>query len=83
MKLSRFDTAEATSSNSGRVVFVGFRNLNQHPFVGIYRNGVWSGRDLTPGAGQQQLLAVTAAGGRGTVLAASEVTDRLYAIANI
>jgi hypothetical protein len=65
------------------VVFVVFRNNRQHPFVGIYRGGAWGGRDLTPGAGEQDVLAVTATGGRGTVLAASHVTDRLYAIADL
>jgi hypothetical protein len=45
----------------------------------MYRGG-WVGYDLTPGAGTQRLLALTAAGGRGTAFAASFVTDRLYAV---
>jgi hypothetical protein len=49
----------------------------------VYRDGSWSGHDLTPGAGSQRGGAVTAAGGRGTVLAASEVTNRLYAVADL
>jgi hypothetical protein len=65
------------------VVFVAYRDFRQHPFLALYRNGTWSGRDLTPGAGGQQVVAVTAAGGRGTVLAASEVTNRLYAVADL
>ena len=58
-----------------------FANTNtaNHPFAAIYRGG-WSGYDLTPGAGEQRLLALTAAGARGTALAASFVTDRLYAV---
>ena len=48
-----------------------------------FRGGAWSGRDLTPGAGEQEVLAVTAAGGRGTVLAASHASDRLYAVADL
>jgi hypothetical protein len=51
--------------------------------VAVSRNGSWSGRDLTPGAGSQWPLAVTAAGGRGTVLAASDASNRLYAIADL
>src|SRR5918995_102718 len=62
------------------VVFVAYKDFRQHPFVAIYRGGAWSGRDLTPGAGDQQVLAVTATGGRGTVLAASQASDRLYAV---
>lgn len=67
------------------VVFVAYRDYRQHPFLAIYRNGSWSGRDLTPGAGAQQVMAVTAAGGRGhrPVLAASEASNRLYAIADL
>ena len=34
-------------------------------------------------AGSQQVVAVTAAGGRGTVLAASDASNRLYAIADL
>jgi hypothetical protein len=70
-------------TTSQGVVFVAYKDYRQHPFLAIYRNGSWSGRDLTPGAGTQQVLAVTAAGGRGTVLAASEATNRLYAIADL
>ena len=65
------------------VVFVAYKDFRQHPFVAIYRGGAWSGRDLTPGAGDQQVLAVTATGGRGTVLAASQASDRLYAVADL
>jgi hypothetical protein len=64
--------------------FVAWQNLNRHPFVAVYRNGQWAGRDLTPTANTQQLVvAVTAARGFGTVLAASLGSNRLYAIANI
>jgi hypothetical protein len=42
------------------------------------------GQDLTPTATSQQLVvAVTAARGLGTLLAASLGSNRLYAIANI
>lgn len=67
---------------SGANIFVGFQNAHQHPALALFRGG-WTVRDLTPTAGPQRLLAVTAAGGLGTVLAASEGSDRLYAIANI
>jgi hypothetical protein len=70
-------------ATSQGVVFVAYRDFRQHPFLALYRNGTWSGRDLTPGAGGQRVVAVTAAGGRGTVLAASEVTNRLYAVADL
>jgi hypothetical protein len=69
-------------TTSQGVVFVAYRDFRGHPFVAISRGG-WSGRDLTPGAGSQQVLAVTAAAGRGTVLAASEASNRLYAIADL
>jgi hypothetical protein len=65
------------------VVFVAFRDFRQHPFVAIFRGGAWSGRDLTPNAGRQLVLAVTATGGRGTVLAASFTSNRLYAVADL
>jgi hypothetical protein len=70
-------------TTSQGVIFVAFKDFRQHPFVAIYRGGAWSGRDLTPGAGDQQVLAVTATGGRGTVLAASQASDRLYAVADL
>jgi hypothetical protein len=70
-------------TTSSAVVFVAFRDFRQHPFVAINRAGSWSGRDLTPGAGEQLVLAVTASGGRGTVLAASFGSHRLYAIADL
>jgi hypothetical protein len=66
-------------STSQGVLFVAFTNTAQHPFAAMYRGG-WVGYDLTPGAGSQRLLALTAAGGRGTAFAASFVTHRLYAI---
>jgi hypothetical protein len=59
------------------VVFVAYRDYRQHPFLAIYRNGSWPGRHLTPGAGAQQVMAVTAAGAAATVLAASEASNRL------
>ena len=68
---------------SGASAFVGFLGSRQHPVLAVYRGGAWTVRDLTPTAGPQRLLAVTAARGLGTVLAASEGTDRLYAIANL
>jgi hypothetical protein len=70
-------------TTSQGVIFVAYRDLRQHPFVAIFRNGGWSGRDLTPGAGFQEVLALTATGGRGTVLAASHTSHRLYAIADL
>ena len=70
-------------TTSQGVVFVAYRDFRQHPFLAVYRNGAWSGRDLTPGAGSQHVLAVTAAGGRGTVLAASDASNRLYAVADL
>jgi hypothetical protein len=70
-------------TTSQGVVFVAYRDFREHPFLAVYRNGAWSGRDLTPGAGSQRVVAVTAAAGRGTVLAASEVTNRLYAVADL
>ena len=70
-------------ATSQGVVFVAYRDFRQHPFLAVYRSGSWSGRDLTPGAGSQQVVAVTAAGGRGTVLAASDASNRLYAIADL
>ena len=66
-------------STSSGVLFVAYTNTGRHPFAAMYRGG-WVGYDLTPGAGSQRLLALTAAGGRGTALAASFVTDRLYAV---
>jgi hypothetical protein len=51
--------------------------------LAIYRNGSWPGRHLTPGAGAQQVMAVTAAGAAATVLAASEASNRLYATADL
>jgi hypothetical protein len=68
---------------SGANRFVGFLGQHQHPWLAVYRGGAWAVRDLTPTAGPQRLLAVTAARGLGTVLAASEGTDRLYVIANL
>ena len=70
-------------TTSSGAVFVAFRDFRQHPFVAIFRAGSWSGRDLTPGAGAQLVLAVTASGGRGTVLAASFGSHRLYAVADL
>jgi hypothetical protein len=75
--------AEPRVTTSQGVVFVAFRDFRQHPFVAIFRAGAWSGRDLTPGAGGQLVLAVTATGGRGTVLAASFSSHRLYAVADL
>jgi hypothetical protein len=66
-------------STSQGVLVVAYTNTAQHPFAAIHRSG-WVGYDLTPGAGAQRLLALTAAGGRGTAIAASFVTDRLYAV---
>jgi hypothetical protein len=66
-------------TTSSGVLFVAYTNTARHPFVAIHRGG-WVGHDLTPGAGTQRLLALTAAGGRGTAFAASFVTDRLYAV---
>jgi hypothetical protein len=74
---------EPRVTTSQGVVFVAFRDFRQHPFVAIFRSGAWSGRDLTPGAGGQLVLAVTASGGRGTVLAASFSSHRLYAVADL
>jgi hypothetical protein len=74
---------EPRVTTSQGVVFVAFRDFRQHPFVAIFRSGAWSGRDLTPGAGGQLVLAVTAGGGRGTVLAASFSSHRLYAVADL
>jgi len=74
---------EPRVTTSQGVVFVAFRDFRQHPFVAIFRSGAWSGRDLTPGAGGQPVLAVTASGGRGTVLAASFSSHRLYAVADL
>jgi hypothetical protein len=68
---------------SGASGFVGFLGARQHPLLAVYRSGAWTVRDLTPTAGPQRLVALTAARGLGTVLAASEGTDRLYAIANV
>jgi hypothetical protein len=70
-------------TTSQGVVFVAYRDFRGHPFAAVFRNGSWSGRDLTPGAGSQHVLAVTAAGGRGTVLAASDASNRLYAVADL
>ena len=70
-------------TTSQGVVFVAYRDFRSHPFLAVYRNGAWSGRDLTPGAGSQHVLAVTAAAGRGTVLAASDASNRLYAVADL
>jgi hypothetical protein len=70
-------------TTSQGVIFVAYKDFRQHPFVAVFRGGGWSGRDLTPGAGEQEVLAVTAAGGRGTVLAASHASDRLYAVADL
>ena len=70
-------------TTSSGAVFVAFQDFRQHPFVAISRAGSWSGRDLTPGAGRQLVLAVTASGGRGTVLAASFSSHRLYAVADL
>jgi hypothetical protein len=66
-------------STSQGVLFVAYTNAAQHPFAAIHRSG-WAGYDLTPGAGAQRLLALTAASGRGTAVAASFATDRLYAV---
>jgi hypothetical protein len=74
---------EPRVTTSQGVVFVAFRDFRQHPFVAIFRSGAWAGRDLTPGAGGQLVLAVTASGGRGTVLAASFASHRLYAVADL
>jgi hypothetical protein len=64
--------------------FVVWQDHLGHPFVAVYRNGQWVGQDLTPTATSQQLVvAVTAARGLGTLLAASLGSNRLYAIANI
>ena len=54
----------------------------------IYLNnssGSYRGRRFAapPGAGGQLVLAVTASGGRGTVLAASFSSHRLYAVADL
>jgi hypothetical protein len=68
---------------SGTSRFVSYLGARQHPFAAVYRGGTWTVSDLTPGAGAQRLVAVTAAGGLGTVLAASEGSDRLYAISGI
>ena len=70
-------------TTSQGVIFVAYRDFRQHPFLAVYRNGSWSGRDLTPGAGSQHVLALTAAAGRGTVLAASDASNRLYAVADL
>jgi hypothetical protein len=70
-------------TTSQGVIFVAYQDFRQHPFVAVYRGGTWSGRDLTPGAGGQLVLAVTASGGRGTVLAASFSSHRLYAVADL
>lgn len=66
-------------TTSSGVLFVAYTNTARHPFAAVHRGG-WVGHDLTPGAGTQRLLALTAAGGRGTAFAASFVTDRLYAV---
>jgi hypothetical protein len=63
--------------------FVSFQGAHEHPVLALYRGGAWTVRNLTPTAGPQRLLAVTAARGLGTVLAVSEGTDRLYAVANL
>ncbi|HKE99410.1 MAG TPA: hypothetical protein VKG45_10825 [Actinomycetes bacterium] len=70
---------------SGPNAFVAFTNLTGHPFVAVRRGPTtWTGSDLTPTAGSfQEVVAITATGGVGTLLAASDGSDRLYAVAHL